>query len=333
MRPILLHGHERPITFLKYNRDGDLLFTCGKDRLVTLWWSDNGERIGTYQHEGSVWSCDVSIDSSLLLTGSADNQARLWEVQSGIQLCSFPHTGPVRSVAFDRTETRFATATDPFMKHPSCIQIFELAKNPEEQSTTPILTITPIGSAQNKINQVLWGPMNDRIFAACDDKTIRVYDPNTGDELECLQGYSKPVNSIAFSHDDIFMISSSSDMTARMYDVKTLRLVKTFTTDKPVNAAAISPLYDDASNPRYHVLLGGGQEARDVTTTSAKVGKFDVQLFHMIHEDNLGSIKGHFGPVNTLAFHPDGRSYCSGSEDGYIRLHHFDPDYFGHKFD
>lgn len=28
-----------------------------------------------------------------------------------------------------------------------------------------------------------------------------------------------------------------------------------------------------------------------------------------------------------IGINPDGRSYASGGEDGYIRLHHFDQDY------
>lgn len=28
---------------------------------------------------------------------------------------------------------------------------------------------------------------------------------------------------------------------------------------------------------------------------------------------------------------PTGRSYASGAEDGYVRLHHFDPDYLDMK--
>ena len=44
--------------------------------------------------------------------------------------------------------------------------------------------------------------------------------------------------------------------------------------------------------------------------------------------DELGCIAGHFGPVNTLAFAPHGRSYTSGGEDGYVRIQHFDAEYF-----
>lgn len=59
-----MKGHERPLTFLRYNRDGDLLFSCAKDHTPTLWYADNGERLGTYRgHNGAVWCCDVSSKS------------------------------------------------------------------------------------------------------------------------------------------------------------------------------------------------------------------------------------------------------------------------------
>ena len=62
-----MKGHERPLTFLKYNRDGDLLFSCAKDHTPTVWFADNGERLGTYRgHNGAVWSCDVSSKYLLL---------------------------------------------------------------------------------------------------------------------------------------------------------------------------------------------------------------------------------------------------------------------------
>jgi translation initiation factor 3 subunit I len=57
----LLKGHERSITKVIYNRDGDLIFTASKDDKPSLWYSDSGERIGTYiGHGGAVWDIDVN---------------------------------------------------------------------------------------------------------------------------------------------------------------------------------------------------------------------------------------------------------------------------------
>lgn len=53
-----------------------------------------------------------------------------------------------------------------------------------------------------------------------------------------------------------------------------------------------------------------------------------ARFFHMIFREEFGRVAGHFGPINTLAFAPDGRSYVSGGEDGYVRMHFFDDDYF-----
>jgi len=57
----MLHGHERAITQIMYNRDGDLLFSVAKDTKPTVWYSANGERLGTYDgHTGAVWCVDVN---------------------------------------------------------------------------------------------------------------------------------------------------------------------------------------------------------------------------------------------------------------------------------
>jgi len=53
----------------------------------------------------------------------------------------------------------------------------------------------------------------------------------------------------------------------------------------------------------------------------------------MIFMEEIGKVKGHFGPINTLAFHPQGKGYTSGGEDGYIRIHDFDPSYFAFEFE
>lgn len=44
---------------IKYNAEGDLLFSASKDDVINVWHSHNGERLGTYNgHNGSVWTVD-----------------------------------------------------------------------------------------------------------------------------------------------------------------------------------------------------------------------------------------------------------------------------------
>ena len=80
-------------------------------------------------------------------------------------------------------------------------------------------------------------------------------------------------------------VTASKDHTSMLFDSDTLEKMKTYTTERPVNSASLSPLYD-------HVVLGGGQDAMDVTTTSTKVGKFESRLFHTIFEEEFGRVKG-----------------------------------------
>lgn len=66
------------------------------------------------------------------------------------------------------------------------------------------------------------------------------------------------------------------------------------------------------------MILGGGQDASQVTTTAGAAGKFEAMFYHKILEDHLGGVKGHFGPLNALAVNPDGRRYS------WTVLHPFD---------
>uniref|UniRef100_A0A8C9HFQ5 Serine-threonine kinase receptor-associated protein n=1 Tax=Piliocolobus tephrosceles TaxID=591936 RepID=A0A8C9HFQ5_9PRIM len=56
----------------------------------------------------------------------------------------------------------------------------------------------------------------------------------------------------------------------------------------------------------------------DTTTASTRFGKFESRFFHLVFEEEFRRVKGHFGPINSVAFRPDGKRYSSGSEDGYV---------------
>lgn len=135
MRPILLNGHTRALTTVKYNYDGDLIFSVSKDSVPCVWYSSNGERLGTFEgHNGTVWTLDISRDSTRLLTGSADNSMILWNVNGGQQLFKWETQTAVRAVAFASGDKLALFVTDATMGQKSTIHIVEIAEDSSKRN-------------------------------------------------------------------------------------------------------------------------------------------------------------------------------------------------------
>lgn len=127
MRPYLLKGHERPLTQVKYNREGDLLISCAKNLYPCLWHGEDGTRIGTYEgHNGAVWTCEMSMDSTRLITSSADQTVRIWELHTGKELHQIKMNEPCRACALSIGEKLLAFTTDSFMGVPPQIHIIDV---------------------------------------------------------------------------------------------------------------------------------------------------------------------------------------------------------------
>eukprot|EP01086_Lenisia_limosa_P016560 TRINITY_DN6456_c0_g1_i1.p1 TRINITY_DN6456_c0_g1~~TRINITY_DN6456_c0_g1_i1.p1 ORF type:complete len:323 (+),score=81.89 TRINITY_DN6456_c0_g1_i1:42-1010(+) len=321
MRPIQCKSHERPVTCLKYNSDGDIIFSCAKDNRVIAWYTHNGERLGTYDgHKGAIWHIDVDHDSKRLVSCSADDTVKLWEVETGHCLHSWTMPSIPKCVEFSDGDQYLLVLCDRIMGQPTRIFVYDLKA---EDMSLPILSLEDFGDMA-KVTNALFSPMNDQLYCAHADGSISVWSRETGEMLGKVEAHSDSISNMQYSWDGLCIITASKDNTARLFDATNLSHLKTYTTERPVNAATISPTKD-------YVVLGGGQEAGEVTTTSTRVGRFESRFFHKIYTDELGSVGGHFGPINALAFAPDGKSFVSGAEDAFVRIHHFDADYFENK--
>ncbi|XP_065356145.1 eukaryotic translation initiation factor 3 subunit I [Calliphora vicina] len=320
MRPLMLQGHERSITQIKYNREGDLLFSCSKDQKPNVWWSINGERLGTYDgHQGAVWCLDVDWTTSKLITGSGDMTTKIWDVEHGTVTASLPAKSSVRTCNFSYSGNQAAYSTDKAMGQNSELFIIDVRTADSSLSEqTPILRIPML---QSKITSMLWGPLDETIITGHDNGQISIWDIRKGREMNSVNDHTAGINDMQMYKDGTMFVTASKDTSAKLFDSESLMCLKTYKTERPVNSAAISPILD-------HVVLGGGQDAMEVTTTSTKAGKFDSRFFHLIYEEEFARLKGHFGPINSLAFHPDGKSYASGGEDGFVRVNTFDSTYY-----
>lgn len=327
MRPIVLKGHERPLTQVKYNKEGDLLFSTARDKIVSVWYGHNGERLGTLNgHEGAVMTVDVDPTSTVAVTGSADLTIRLWDVQTGKGLFVWETAASVKRVEFSVDAKYFLAVTEEHMGKRGSIFIYKVDVNGgENQQVEPVRVIeNPVG--ESKMTFAAWIYDGKHIVAGHADGSVSKYDSETGEKVLTGKGHEQTVTDLQTSPDKTYFITSSKDKTAKLFIVDSLENIKTYVADAPMNTASITPVKD-------YVIVGGGQEAKDVTTTGSREGKFHSRFYHKLFEDEIGSVKGHFGPVNTLAVHPRGTSFASGAEDGYIRIHHFEKNYFDFYYD
>lgn len=335
MRPFKLMGHERSLTQVKYNREGDLIFLVAKDSSASVWFVSNGERLGTLEgHKGTIWSIDVDSETHYVVTGSADLTIKLWLVETGECVYTYEMPTPVRRVAFSPDDSKLLSVTDQVMGQVGTISVFDInQKEPRNQLSEPSLVI-PTRPDAKKVTIAGWSAGGKYIIAGHEDGSISKYDAASGDFLASVQAHgihneekNPTVTDIQFALEDrSYFITSSKDKCSCLIDVDTLEIMKVYKADAPMNTAAITPGKD-------FVILGGGQEARNVTTTAESQGKFEARFYHKIFIDEIGRVKGHFGPLNSIAVHPDGSGYASGGEDGFIRLHTFDKSYYDFEYD
>lgn len=412
MRPLLLQYHTRPITQVKYNRDGDLIVSSSNDGNISLIKAETGDRIGTYHgHEGAVKSVDISRDSSMIVSGGADSRICFFETKTGHAIYTLMSGGIIKSVEFNQRpagHNLVVSCADKFRDTPNNISVWRFwngsfgdpsADNPcffqpKSASETDnnfgdfrIEQLCMISDSQlpMKASSVRFGPFDETVISAHDEGTIYVWKIPAdlaqdgsclpAEPLKCVDAHIGAIKSLQFNMslpgvtgssglpagDRTLMLTASRDKTCKLWETQEYSLLKTYTANRPLNDAALSPLYQlDANNdahmitgdskasksktgakgeeelppaiptvPRYHVICGGGIEARDVTTSVE--GGFESVFFHMVSEEELCTVKGHFGPMNAVGMSPDGKAYITGGEDGLLRLIHFDGEYFTRK--
>ncbi|EFA75260.1 WD40 repeat-containing protein [Heterostelium album PN500] len=317
-RPLHLRLHERPITHIQFNREGDLLFVAAKDKTVSLWYTSNGERLGTYLCGGVVYSLDVDQNTKYMVTASADSKLILWDVKTGRQIESISFEVSARWVEFSQGDKQILVVTDQIMGCQATVHVFNFDPENVVNKITPAFTFDP---PNIKITQATWSPMNKTILASCEDGFVRIYDVETRKLVHTITDHTKMVTKIVWMKHRIMFLTCSKDGTARLYETKTLKHLKTFDTGRPVNAAAISPL-------KPHIILGGGQSAESVTTTKVDSTQFKVRFYHIAYGDEIGGLIGHIGPVHSIDFTPNGKTFATGGEEGLVIINHLDNSYF-----
>lgn len=162
-------------------------------------------------------------------------------------------------------------------------------------------TISLIGHSRG-INDVTWSPTAAYIATASDDKTLRLWNAETGDAYVEFRGHTNFVFSCRFNPQSNLLVSGSYDETVKLWDIRCGECVATL------------PAH---SNP-----VTGVDFNRDGTMIVS--GSYDglVRIWDTATGECLKTVYAEGNPpVGGVRFSPNGRFVLTGTLDSKLRLY------------
>ncbi len=192
------------------------------------------------------------------------------------------------------------------------------------------------------VNCVAFAPNGKWAASGGDDKTLRLWDVTTGQELRMFTGHTDAVTCVVFSADGKRLLSGGRDATLRLWDVATGQQLQRFDGHTGrVRAVALSAdgsravsgaddktvrwwnadtgeelrvLYGHSAAVSGVALVGNGRRAVSASHDGT------VRVWNAITGEELHVLEGHQGEVHAVAVSRDGSRVASGGRDRTVRL-------------
>ena len=222
--------HESGICGLAVTRDGAKIISSDEDGKIKVWNVESHEIVKEWTHPGARRSCPkiaISPDDRLIAAG---DETMAFYTMEGRQVNHSIQDGSyVRAMSFSPDGKKLACATD------DDIRVYDVASS--------TLVLGPIEGHENYLSCVLWSCDGSRLFSASDDKTIRCWNSDTGEQIgHPWTGHTRVIRSLSLPPDGWVLASASWDATVRFWDTTTGNPIgQHLQHDKGVEAVRFSP--------------------------------------------------------------------------------------------
>ncbi|KAJ3478091.1 hypothetical protein NLG97_g8669 [Lecanicillium saksenae] len=281
----------------------------------TTWIPTSQPRLHLESHTDSVNCIAFHPVFSSLASGSDDCTIKIWDWELGeLERTIKAHTLAVRDLDFGGPSGAVLLV--------SCSSDLTIKLwNPSDNYKN----IRTLNGHEHAITSVRFLPNNrsDRnlLVSASADRTLRLWDVTTGFCVKVFKGHSDWVRSVCPSDNGRFVLSSSADNAACLWDIQSHSPGATLTLighDKAINCCAFAP----PSSYQYLSSMAGSSTsvpssnaaeyyATGSRDNSIKLWNADGKCFT--------TLLGHDGWVNGLVFHPGGRYIFSAADDKTLR--------------
>jgi len=257
------------------------------------------------------------------------------------------HTDQLTSMALSADGKLLVTGSDD-----KTVRVWEFESGKELRtlrgSATFVLSVA-LSADGRRVLSGSGGEFKNRRFLAGPDRSVRLWDVETGKELLKLEGHGQPVWFVQFLLGGKTAISVSADGEARIWDLEQGREVRRIGRRCSGQGVALSPdgkILATGSFPENSARLWdieSGREIRELVGPHAQIrgaafspgGEFlltgggdfrrsaddtSLRLWDVTTGKELRSMNGDTRLVWCVAFSPDGQRALSGGVEGIVRL-------------